>query len=144
MSSITSANAVIMLSVAGVFNAPVPMQQFSADDIFGNDPIQANEVSMGIDGVLAAGFVFNPVPWSLSLMANSPSNDFFDQWYQAMRKEIDTFRAEGTIWLKSINKKYAMTNGALTTYGNMPNAQKTLRPRQHIITWESISPALVG
>lgn len=143
MPSITSANSVIMLAVPGVFNAPVPLQQFAADDIFTNDPVQANEVAMGVDGFLAAGKVFAPVQWSVSLMADSPSNDFFDQWYQAETKAIDTFRCNGTLWLPSLGKKFAMANGALTTYRNLPDAAKTLRSRAFVITWQSVSPAPV-
>jgi hypothetical protein len=141
MASITSANSVVMLAVPGVFNAPQPLSQFAVDDIFTNEPIQAAETAMGVDGFLAAGFVFAPVPWAVSLMADSPSNDFFDQWYQANVKAIDVFRCNGSIWLPSLGKKFNMNNGALTTYRNMPDAAKTLRSRSFQITWQNISPA---
>lgn len=144
MASITSANAILMLAVTGVFNSPVAMQQFAADDIFSNDAVQASETAMGVDGYLAAGFVFAPVPWTLSLMADSPSNDFFDQWYQASRQAIDVFRCNGTIWLPSLQKKFDMNNGALTTYRNMPDAGKTLKSRQFGIVWQSVTPAVLG
>lgn len=144
MASITSANAVIMLAVPGVFNAPQAIQQFAAEDIFTNDPIQSNEVAMGVDGHLAAGFVFAPTTWSISLMADSPSNSFFDQWYQAMVRVVESYRCNGTIWLPGVNKKYDMANGALTTYRNMPDAAKTLKSRAFVITWERISPALIA
>lgn len=143
MPSITSANAIVMLTVPGVFSSPTPLQQFAADDIFTNDPIQAAETAMGVDGFLAAGFVFNPVSWSVSLMADSPSNDFFDSWYQANVQAVDVFRCNGTVQLPGINKKYNMVNGALTTYRNMPDAAKTLRSRAFVITWQAIQPALI-
>ena len=144
MASITSANAIIMLAVPGVFSSPVPLQQFAADDIFTNDAIQAAETAMGVDGYLAAGFVYAPVSWSVSLMADSPSNDFFDQWYQANKLAVDVFRANGTVQLPSLNKKFNMVNGALTSYRNMPDAAKTLRSRAFVITWQSVDPALIG
>lgn len=132
-----------MLSVVGVFPNPQQLQQFSADDVFTNDPIQAAEVAMGVDGFLAAGFVYNPVAWSVSLMADSPSNFMFDQWYQANRRAVDVFRCNGTVWLPALNKKFNMNNGALTTYRPMPDAAKTLRSRTFVITWESIVPAII-
>lgn len=144
MASITSANAVIMLAVPGVFPAPQALQQFSAEDIFSNDAIPAAQVEMGVDGFLAAGFVFSPVPWNVSLMADSPSNDFFDTWYQANVRNVDVYRCVGTIWLKSINKKYDLQNGALTTYRPMPDAAKVLRARGYGITWQRVSPAVVA
>jgi hypothetical protein len=143
MGSITSANSVVMLSVTNVFTQPQQLQQYAVDDIFTNDPVQASETAMGVDGFLAAGFVYAPVHWSVALMANSPSNDIFDQWYQAQLKAIDVFRCNGTIWLPSLGKKFNMKNGALTTYRNMPDAAKTLRSRTYVITWERVSPASV-
>jgi len=143
MASITSANAVVMIAVPGVFSAPQPLQQFAAEDIFTNDPVQAAEVAMGVDGFLAAGFIFSPVSWSVSLMADSPSNNFFDQWYQANVKAVDTFRCNGSVWLPSLGKKFDMQNGALTTYRNMPDAAKTLRSRAFVITWQRVSPAVI-
>lgn len=144
MPSITSANAVIMLAVPGVFPVPQSIQQFSAEDIFTNDPVQANEVAMGVDGHLAAGFVYTAVSWSVSLMADSPSNAFFDTWYNTMKRNVESYRCNGTIWLKSVNQKYDMVNGALTTYRNMSDAARVLRPRAFVITWESVSPALIA
>lgn len=141
MASITSANSVIMLAVPGVFNAPQALQQFAADDIFTNDPVPAAEVAMGVDGFLAAGFVFAPVQWSVSLMADSPSNNFFDTWYQANVKAVDVFRCNGTLVLPSLQKKFSLINGALTTYRNLPDAAKTLRSRSYVITWQAVSPA---
>jgi hypothetical protein len=132
-----------MIAVPGVFSSPQPLQQFAAEDIFTNDPVQAAEVAMGVDGFLAAGFVFSPVSWSVSLMADSPSNNFFDQWYQANVKAVDTFRCNGSIWLPSLAKKFDMQNGALTTYRNMPDAAKTLRSRAFVITWQRVSPAVL-
>lgn len=141
MASITAANAVVMLAVTGVFSTPQPLQQFAADDIFTNDPVQAAETAMGVDGFLAAGFVFAPVSWSVSLMADSPSNTFFDSWYNAQRNQIDVYRCNGTILLPSLKKKFNLNNGALTTYRNMPDAAKTLRSRAFVITWQSVTPA---
>jgi len=143
MPSITSANAVVMIGVTGVFNTAQQLQQFAADDIFTNDAVQAAETAMGVDGFLAAGFVFAPVPWSVSLMADSPSNDFFDQWYQANVQAVDVYRANGIVILKSLGKKFNLNNGALTTYRNMPDAAKTLRSRAFGITWQSVTPAPV-
>lgn len=144
MASITSANAIITLAIPGVYSAPQQLQQFSAEDIFTNDPVQANEVAMGVDGFLAAGFVFNPVAWSISLMADSPSNKVFDDWYLFMKQNVETYRCNGTVWLRSLNKKYDMSNGALTTYRSMSDAARTLRSRAFVITWQDISPAYIA
>jgi hypothetical protein len=144
MPTITSANAIITLAVPGIFSAPQQLQQFSAEDIFTNDPVQANEVAMGLDGFLTSGFVFAPVPWSVSLMADSPSNRVFDDWYLFMKRNVESYRANGTIWLRSLNKKFDMVNGALTTYRALPDASRTLKSRAYVITWQDVSPAQIA
>lgn len=142
--SITSANSMILLAITGVFNAPVALQQFAAQDIFSNDAIHAAETAMGVDGTLTAGFVYAPVPWTVSFMADSPSNDIMDQWYQANRQAVDVFSANGTVLLPSLGKKFNMNKGFLTTYRNMPDAGTTLKSRAFVITWESVTPAQTG
>jgi hypothetical protein len=142
MASITSANTIIMMSVVGVFNSPVQMQQFAADDIFGNDSIPGSEIAMGVDGHMTAGFVFAPIPWSIHLMGDAtPSTDLFDGWYLANRKAIDVFYANATVLMPSLSKKYTLTRGSLTSYKVMPDAGKTLRTRTYTVTWQSIAPA---
>jgi hypothetical protein len=142
--SITSANSTIMLAVPGVFNAPQALEQFAADDIFTNDAVAAAETMMGVDGVLTGGFVYASVPWTVTLMADSPSNDFFDTWYNFNRQAIDVFTCNGTVWLPSLGKKFNLNKGFLKTYRNMPDAAKTLRPRAFVIEWNSVTPALLG
>lgn len=99
---------------------------------------------MGVDGYLAAGFVFAPVSWSITLMADSPSHEFFDGWYEQSRQNVDVYRCNGTIWLRSVNRKFELINGALTTYRMMPDAGRTLRPRAYVITWQSINPSRIS
>jgi hypothetical protein len=142
MGSITSANATFLLAVAGVFPVPQQLQGFSADDIFGTDPLEVAETSMGVDGVLSAGFVFVPVKQSITLQADSDSNNIFDDWYLAEQVAKDKFRCSGIVLLPSIGKKWTLNNGAMTTWPPMPDAGKVLRPRKFGVTWESVSPAV--
>lgn len=140
--SITSANATILLAIDGVFPIPQQIQEFAADDIFDADPLEAAEVSMGVDGRLSAGFVFVPVKWNITLQGNSQSNNVFDDWYNAQQVIKDTYRASGIVILPAIGRKWVMNNGVLTTYPTMPSAKRTLQPRKFGITWESVSPAV--
>ncbi|MGA1801484.1 phage tail fiber protein [Rhizobium sp. HT1-10] len=61
MASITSANAIITLTIPGLFNTPVQLQGFSADNIYESEVQEIAETSMGVDGKLSAGYVFNPI-----------------------------------------------------------------------------------
>ena len=141
--TITSANAIIVLSIPVVFPAPQRIQGFSADDIFGTDQIDSAEVMMGLDGYLSAGFVFQPIKQNYTLQADSDSNDVFDQWWQAQQNLRDAIECQGNISLVSIGKKYALTRGFLTGYPPAPDGGKTLKPRKYTITWNEINGANV-
>lgn len=142
MSSITSANAVILLSVLRVFPVPQQIQGFGPDELFGTEPLEVGEVQMGVDGRLSAGFVFNAVKQSFTLQADSPSNSFFDSWYAAEQVAKDKFPAIGIINLIGVNTKWALTRGFLTTFQPLPDAGKVLKVRKHTVTWERVSPAI--
>lgn len=138
--SITSANAIFTLAIAGVYNQPVRLQNFAADDIFSTDAIQSAQVLMGVDGRQATGFVFVSVPQQIALMADSQSAQVFENWWTAMQVAKDTFVAQGVIILPGIRKKWTMNNGSLTSYKPIPDASRLLREFRHQITWESIQP----
>ncbi len=142
MANITAANAIVMLGVTKLFNIPVQMQGFSADDVFSTEAIDTAEISMGIDGKLSSGFVFVPVKWSLTLQADSASNQFFDALYAAEKVAREKFLVQGTVTLSSIATIFAMNNGVMTSYPPVPDAKKVLQPRRYQITWESVSPSI--
>ena len=137
--NITSANAIYMLGVAGLFTAPFQLQKFSADNIFTTDTIQSAEAVMGVDGWFTAGFVYVPIPQSIELMADSESAAVFDQWWQANKKGTTVFWAQATIQLPSIQTQYTMSRGTLTGYAPISDASKTLRARRFGITWGDMS-----
>jgi len=142
MASITSANAVYTISVPGVFN-PVQLQQFSVDEIYGTDAFDAAEVYIGVDGFLAGGFVYSIVMQNISLMADSDSCQYFDQWYSQSRATVDIYRADGIIILPSINKKYQLDNGILKTYSPVSDAGRTLKQRRFSIAWQNIVASII-
>jgi len=144
MASITSANAVLLLGIADIYSTPQQLQQFAADDIYGITALQAAETAMGVDGYLAAGFVWSPVVQKITLQADSPSNVIFETWYEFQKTAQDIYRASGSVTLKSVNRKYSMTNGVLTNYAPAPDGKKVLQARTYEITWERINPAAMG
>jgi hypothetical protein len=143
MASITSANSVLMLSVSSLYVVPQQIQGFAADDIFDLDALEVAETMMGVDGRLSSGYVNVPVKWGISLMADSPSNAIFDNWYVSQKQQQDVYFANGSITLPSLGVVYTLTKGSLTSYQPGPNAKKVLQPRKHVITWESILPSPV-
>lgn len=141
--SLTGANTIIMLAVTGIFDNPQQLQGFAADDVFNTESLQSVETLMGVDGKLSGGYVFVEVKQGYTLQADSGSIDIFDQWFYAQQTARDTFKAQAVITLKSVNKKFTMTNGFLTGYMPIPDNKKLIQPQKFGITWESVSPSPV-
>jgi hypothetical protein len=139
--TITSANAIIMLSVNGVFSTPVQLQGFGPDELTDSQAIKSAEVQMGVDGTMSAGFVYVPAVQSVTLAASSTSNAIFDAWWSAMYVAAEAIFCNGTIVFRSTGKKWIGTNGILTGYKILPDAGKLLKAQKHEITWESLIPA---
>lgn len=139
--TITAANAVFMLSITGLFDAPVQLQGFSADDVFDTEAIERAEILMGVDGRMSAGFVYTPTKQGITLQADSDSNDIFETWNANNAPPNDLFFANGSVVLPAIGKAYTMSKGVLMSYPSMPDAKKVLQPRKYGITWEKIEPA---
>lgn len=138
---ITSSNAIIMLSVPGLFDLPQQIQQFSADNVYGADSLEIAETAQGVDGILTGGFVYNPLNQSFELMADSPSNTFFDTVALRQRADQALYRIQGTTLLTSVGTKFTMRRGILVTWTPMPEAGRVLKARRHTVRWERVIPS---
>lgn len=144
MGTITSANSIFTLAQASLYPNGVTLQQFSADDMFDMEAIKNLEFQMGIDGVLAAGFVFVAIPQSVSLLAISPSIDVFDLIYTTQLSTVDALPLSATILLPSIGKQLTCSNGYLSSYKPLPPVKKTLQPQTFEITWNTVIPSVLS
>lgn len=141
MPSISSANSILILTVANAFPSPVQIQGFGPDEIYGIDAIAVAETSMGVDGNLSGGFVFTSIAQQITLQADSASNAFFDTWVQQEFQLADKFVASGTIQLPSLGLVYTLNRGFLETWPPIASGGKTLHPRRFGLRWNSITSA---
>lgn len=141
--TITSANSVLTLVVAGLFPAPVQIQGYASDKAFTMDAIDLAEVQMGVDGRMTAGFVPNPSKQVITLQADSPSKDFFATVVQAMKTAREIYYFSGTLALPSTGEIFTLTRGILTNGKQIPDAQKVLQPVDFSITWQSVNRSLM-
>ena len=139
--TLTAADTVIILTVPLVFPSGFQLQGFSTDDIYEAADIDIAETMMGVDGKLSAGFVPKEVAWTVTLQADSESNDNFEQWYASQQTNNAVYRASGIVSLEATTRKYNMKNGVMTRYSPMPKGGKVLQPRKYTITFESVLPA---
>ena len=138
--TLTAANAVITLTIPGVFDTPQQLQQFGVDDAADVDTLTVAQTEMGIDGFLSGGYVFEKVRYTFTLKANSPSNFVFDQWKAAQDAQEDTFECNGNLLLKSLGSKWAWRKGFLVSWMPAPNVKKLLTDRRFVIEFERVTP----
>lgn len=125
--TLTVANSSLVLSVEGLFPNGVQLQGYAADNVFESPTVENGEFVMGVDGKLSAGYVFNQIPFTITLQADSPSLDVFEQIWQREASTRDKLQAGLTVALPSNNKRYVLRNGFLQSY-RAPSAQRILQP----------------
>lgn len=143
MATLTSANCTLMIGVGLVFPVPQEIQGFATDDAVAIDANQPAEALMGVDGIMSAGWVPTMRVQTISLQADSPSLFIFETWATSQEAAREVFFANGSLYIPSINRKYAMTRGVLTDYRTHPDAKRILQPVQFKITWQTVAPALM-
>jgi len=139
MSTLTTANSSLYLTIVGVFNTPVKIQGYATDDAFAISELTNAETFIGVDGKLSAGFTPFIVPLSISLQADSASNAVFDAWIAAESATKDKYEAHIVIMLPATNELYTLSRGFLKSFSAMPAAKKVLQPRKYNIEFQSIS-----
>ncbi|MDE1905341.1 MAG: hypothetical protein KGH75_02670 [Rhodospirillales bacterium] len=139
MATLTSANSSFALAVTGVFPAPVFLQGYAADDAFSAEEFTMAETVMGIDGGMNAGFVFEAVPMTITLMPTSPSLAVFDAWVQAQLANRDIFYGQATIIMPGIARKYSLRRGVLQKAKPLPDNKRTLQPVTYRLLWERVT-----
>ena len=140
-STITSANAVVMWTVPGLFNAPVQLQGFSADKAWDTAAVVLTETQIGVDGRKTAGIVFNPVKQTYAFQADSPSVLIPEAIYAAQRAARDVYYINATIDLPATGESYVCSKGTLEDYNSVASAGKVLGMREFSVNWGSVVPA---
>lgn len=142
--SLTTANSIIMFTLPLVFPTPQQIQGFMADDVFGTETLHPTETLRGVDGKLSGGFIYSDIKQNYSLQADSISVNFFDQWYLSQQALSETLKANATIILTGLNKKWTMVNGFLKDYPATPEAKRIAGGLKFMVEWESITVAPVS
>lgn len=141
--TITVANSVFTIMAAGLFPAPVQLAGYSVEKAFTNEAVDMTEEQMGVDGRMTAGFIFMPVPMTVSLQADSPSKVIFTAIVAAQKTARDIYWLSGSIQLPSLGESYTLTRGVLKTPKQMPDANKVAAAMDFKMVWERIDRAIL-
>lgn len=133
--TITSANSIYMLSIAGVFNTPQQLMAFGVDEAFDTEPAETAEVVIGVDNYGVAGWRPYNIEQTITLLPSSPSFLIFEQWIAAQGMINEILYASAIVSLPAIGRKYTFPQGALSRYPALPNVRRVLQNRQFRITW---------
>ncbi len=139
--TITSANSVLTLVIAGLFNTPVQLKGYATDKAWATEAIDLAEVKMGVDGKMSAGYVPNPTVQTITLQADSDSKDIFATLIAATKTAREVYFLSATLVLPATGESFTMTRGVLTNAKQIPDGGKTLQEQDYVITWESIGRA---
>ena len=140
MATITSANAVYTLSVAGLFNAPQQLQGFATDSAIDTGEAENAETKLGVDGIMSVGWIPRTTDQTIALQADSASGFLFETWVATEDQNQEKFIANGVMIVPGISRQYTLTRGVLMRVVAIPNLKKTLDPRNFVIRWNSIAP----
>lgn len=138
MSSITSANAVLVLTAVNLFPVPQKIEGWSSDSSFMHDDAALAETQMGVDGRLTAGFTPMEKVQNLKLQADSPSVQVFDLIKQTTEVTRDVVWLAGTLTIPATGEVFTFTRGVLQTAPVAKSSQKVLQPQNYRIVWESV------
>ena len=142
-STITSANSIVTITVAGLFPIPIQLQGYSTDKAWDTAATVVTETQIGVDGRKTAGLVYNAIKQTFSFQADSPSVQYFEAIYAAQRATRDVLYLNAIIVLPSTGEVYVCNKGTLEDYNAVPSAGKVLTAREFSINWGSIQPSIV-
>ena len=141
MRTITSANSVFMLGASKLFNIPIQMQGYAADDAFSSEDVEFMEKYIGVDGKLSAGFIPYIVMLDFTLAADSASNLIMDAIITTEKAIREKLELNATIVIPGVGFTYAFTKGYLDKGSVIPSSGKTLKPRKFSLAFQDVSPA---
>lgn len=138
--TLTVANSVIMMTCEALYTSPTQLQGYAADDAYDVDAVENGEYSMGIDGKLSAGFVYNPIPFTLTIQADSPSLAQFENiWtYEATNRTKLTHN--WTVTSIANGRRYDLTDGFMRSY-KAPAGKRILQPAVVQLVFARLQPS---
>ncbi len=144
LGSITSANAGFTLSVATLYTTPQTLNQFEVDDAFDSESVENGEVIKGVDNFITAAWKPTLPKINVTLMANSPANGIFDNWFQTEQQQQQKLLAQGVITLPGTGQQYNILNAYLFGFMHIPGVKNVLKGRKFVLICDDIQYSTLG
>ena len=135
--TLTTANSTLAMTTEALFTSAQRIQGYAADDAFDFEAVENGEYSMGIDGKLSAGFVFNEIPFTMTLQADSASLQLFEQIWSYEYSNRTKLTQNVTVTLPAVGKRYELKNGFMRSY-KAPSGKKILQPAVVVFVFNTL------
>ncbi|MDE5682502.1 MAG: hypothetical protein K2I05_09310, partial [Mailhella sp.] len=137
--NITSANASAIMVVDTLFPVGFALEAFSTDQSIAMGEDTVTETRMGVDGVMAAGFVPSIKSITISFEEFSPSVTYLQQLYQAMQANKKKYDITLIVTVPSVSKSYTFTGGVLKTAKILADHKNVLDPVTYGFDFEKVT-----
>lgn len=142
--TLTAATAQFSIAIPGLFNTPVPLSGYAADDAFSVEAVQNAELVVGVDAKMSGGWVAALKKMPIVFQADSPSIDIFNTWGVVQEGTKEILYAQATIYIPATTYKYTCVKGALSEWRPLPELKRIIQPMRYEITWETITGTATG
>ncbi|MRT01879.1 phage tail fiber protein [Ewingella americana] len=136
---ITSANSKLRIVVPAYYPGGFDVDDYSADRMFETAAQTNSEELFSADGFFHAGFVFNPVEQTITIMPTSNAGFLIDDWWSAERALLAKFACNMVLTIPSLGKKWNFVNGAINTWTPAPAGARVLQPRPAVFHFQTIN-----
>ena len=135
LGNLTSANSVVILTVADLYPSGVQLEGFSTDQILSGEDVTVGEARMGVDGRLSVGYTPTPKNIVITLEASSPSLEVMQNIYSRFESTKTALECSMTIIIPALSQVFNFVQGSLIKGRPVPDLKKILDPTQWTFTF---------
>ncbi len=134
---ITSANSKLRIVVPALFPGGFDVDDYAVDAMWSTEAVQNAEDAMSADGKYHAGYIFNPIAFTINLMPTSAAGALLDQWWSAERTAVAKFQCNAYLSVPALDSSFQMVNGIVYSWTPTPNGSRILQPRAATFRFEN-------
>lgn len=140
---ITSANSKLRVVVPSYYPGGFDVDDYATDSMFEAAALTNTEDAMSADGKYHAGFIFNPVEQTITLMPTSNAGSLIDDWMAAERTAIAKFACNMVLTVPALGAKWNFVNGVLFSWAPLPPGKRVLQARPAVFHFESVTRSAI-
>ena len=142
--SLTAGNSTAVVLVQSIAPAGHTIQGEYLENAYSIGDVVNKELKMTLQSVVKGGWIPQLKDVTVTLLPNTPSWRFFNDWYQAEESSSEVLECQSLIiTLPSIGQIVTYTNGFLTTVKVMPDIKKVLQEGSFKLTFGKVVSAQI-